>query len=303
MIYLKQSDVPTTHELILYSQCKLDPAQFTISTGARQLRDFTGGYYGDGDGVLYWYQTIIEIPAKSDYIIILYQQEQAVYLNPVRVSNINAVYITQLFNAGFETNQNGEIISFTVEIAGLNLPTDSAAYSIENCTLQSLTGPDETGKLTLIFRHDDPGEIIHWKDLLINQKIPFYFDQHKIEINNNQYTCNNDTENGTYATLPTPYYTLKRGADLEQKSAPLIISNQENQILYADIIRFQESDQIFCASYLENGAMIDIDSNTIPSLQDAAAPLVFKAASDAFCTKLMIFNQDFIPRAAAQSVQ
>ena len=51
------------------------------------------------------------------------------FLNPVRVDNIQAIYITQLFNAGFECNQDDEIINFTVEMAGFNLPTNPEAYS------------------------------------------------------------------------------------------------------------------------------------------------------------------------------
>lgn len=297
-LYLRDYGAPTTHELILYGSERLNPEMFTITTGVSHWEAFTGGHFGSGEGEIFYYRTAIEIPAQANYIVVMYRQQVVATWDAVRVSGfsgIASVYPTQLYPIAHEETVDGKITSFTLEVAGMNLPSSADAYSMENCTLTSFSGPDNVGKYTLTFRNDLPDEPqnLIWKPLLILGQDRTYFQESCLDIEEEagRKSCVlNDEAYGVTAEMPHPYYNIRLGGTLEENSAPVVAGDSDGTALYSDILVYPPSARFLFALYDGNGKMISCQAKSDGEL------LAFTADSPgAAYAKLILTDENLAP--------
>ena len=304
-LYLRDNGTPSLHELILYGSKRLDPERFTVTTGVSHWEAFTGGHYGSGDSEIFYYRTVIEIPAKANYIVVMYQQQVAATWDAVRVSGfdtVSSIYPTQLYPVSHEENEEGKISSFTLEVAGMNLPSASSAYVMENCTLTDFSGPDNVGKYTLTFQNDLPGDPqnLVWKTLSIRGEARTYFQQSCLDIEETagikSYTLN-DSAWGVTVEMPHPYYNIRLGGTLDEESAPVVVGAADKSVLYSDILVFPPASHVIFALYDGNGKMLSCE------VKDSGELCAFSADSpSAALAKVIVTDENFAPLRIAKTL-
>ena len=304
-LYLRNTGAPSAHELILYGSKRLNPEMFTVTTGVSHWEAFTGGHYGSGESEIFYYRTVIEIPAKANYIVVMYQQQAVATWDAVRVSGfggVSSIYPTQLYPVAHEENESGQITSFTLEVAGMNLPSSSGAYAMDNCTLTAFSGPDNTGKYTLTFRNDaldDPQNLV-WKALFINGEERTYFQESCLDIEEEagikSYRLN-DSAWGVTAEMPHPYYNIRLGGTLDEESAPVVVGAADKSVLYSDILVFPPASRVLFASYDANGKMISCEPKENGELCAFTAD-----GPGAALAKVIVTDENFTPLYIAKTL-
>lgn len=197
------------HEIVLYSHAELDPDKLMI-TGRIGEQPFDGpasdafaaSVFGDGSGALYFYTAKIDVPAEDCILAITYDgeifEELPFYHVSPTFSAYGQSYVTNLYVTDYTEDPDGLLSAFTLELAGLNLPTDASRYQIsisgaiydpetdiyeddtETVRVVSVSGPDDCGKLTLSCALPEGYDLWDsfggWLDLHMDGEETFYFD-------------------------------------------------------------------------------------------------------------------------------
>ena len=326
-LFLRNTGGPTTHELTLYSNQRLDPAMLQITSGTGggdpsvpSWETFTGGHFGGGSseygaGEIFWYRTTITIPQDtSQFLVVMYQQRVVGTWQMHRISGFgirNAIFPTQLYPVAYEDDAEGNITDFTIEIAGMNLPSSRSAYAMENCTLTDFAGPDAAGTYTLTFHYDGPGEAadarnaLLWVPLLINGQSWNYFKTYHLiyDEETRQYSLNSGKWEagedgrletwGTPAEMATPYYNILLGGTLDQQSAPLVAADPAGNVRYHAVQAWNPGATLACAWFDGDGRMISCDIQNSADVRDA---VVFQTTDTrAAEARVMVLDAGLVP--------